>query len=409
MGAEIGNSTQKLHARGPIGLRELCTFKYLVEGDGPGPRPDARRRVRLGSSAGRSTRRTRPPRLRAGGARRSSGSTACVLRAGRTRRRTRRPRPTRAPSAARAVPARGGGRRAPRRVARSRSTAGPRPTRSIPCGSCMTRRPEDELTFIVGGDMAQRCPTWREPEARPRARRLAVAERDGRPPRRHRSSACAGCAARPSACASSTCRASTSRPRSIRRRVADGPADPLPRARRRRRARSQRAGCTDDARWPASMTLTPRAARRPRSPATPPTRRRSTSSSSTCAACSATPTSSSSAPATPTARPRRSTTASTRGSRRTTACCRAASRALTRGALDPHGLPRRGRPRLHARGARLLPPRAALGRGARDATSTDERLRPRQRRRPPVRRPSASGARGLEPPTFWLPARRSPS
>jgi glutamate-5-semialdehyde dehydrogenase len=34
MGAEIGNSTQKLHARGPIGLRELCTFKYLVEGEG---------------------------------------------------------------------------------------------------------------------------------------------------------------------------------------------------------------------------------------------------------------------------------------------------------------------------------------------------------------------------------------
>jgi glutamate-5-semialdehyde dehydrogenase len=34
MGAEIGNSTQKLHARGPIGARELCTFKYLVEGAG---------------------------------------------------------------------------------------------------------------------------------------------------------------------------------------------------------------------------------------------------------------------------------------------------------------------------------------------------------------------------------------
>jgi glutamate-5-semialdehyde dehydrogenase len=34
MGAEIGNSTQKLHARGPIGLRELCTFKYLIQGDG---------------------------------------------------------------------------------------------------------------------------------------------------------------------------------------------------------------------------------------------------------------------------------------------------------------------------------------------------------------------------------------
>ena len=34
MGAEIGTSTQKLHARGPIGLRELCTFKYVVEGSG---------------------------------------------------------------------------------------------------------------------------------------------------------------------------------------------------------------------------------------------------------------------------------------------------------------------------------------------------------------------------------------
>ncbi len=34
MGAEIGNSTQKLHARGPIGVRELCTFKYLIEGNG---------------------------------------------------------------------------------------------------------------------------------------------------------------------------------------------------------------------------------------------------------------------------------------------------------------------------------------------------------------------------------------
>jgi glutamate-5-semialdehyde dehydrogenase len=34
LGAEIGNSTQKLHARGPIGLRELCTTKYIVEGSG---------------------------------------------------------------------------------------------------------------------------------------------------------------------------------------------------------------------------------------------------------------------------------------------------------------------------------------------------------------------------------------
>jgi glutamate-5-semialdehyde dehydrogenase len=34
MGAEIGNSTQKLHARGPIALRELTTTKYIVHGDG---------------------------------------------------------------------------------------------------------------------------------------------------------------------------------------------------------------------------------------------------------------------------------------------------------------------------------------------------------------------------------------
>ncbi|HEX6752005.1 MAG TPA: glutamate-5-semialdehyde dehydrogenase [Solirubrobacterales bacterium] len=34
MGAEIGNSTQKLPARGPIGLRELTTYKYVVRGDG---------------------------------------------------------------------------------------------------------------------------------------------------------------------------------------------------------------------------------------------------------------------------------------------------------------------------------------------------------------------------------------
>jgi glutamate-5-semialdehyde dehydrogenase len=34
MGAEIGNSTQKLHARGPIGLAELTTYQYVVTGDG---------------------------------------------------------------------------------------------------------------------------------------------------------------------------------------------------------------------------------------------------------------------------------------------------------------------------------------------------------------------------------------
>lgn len=34
MGAEIGISTQKLHARGPLGLRELTSFKFLINGNG---------------------------------------------------------------------------------------------------------------------------------------------------------------------------------------------------------------------------------------------------------------------------------------------------------------------------------------------------------------------------------------
>ncbi len=33
-GAEIGISTDRLHARGPMGLRELCSYKYLVDGTG---------------------------------------------------------------------------------------------------------------------------------------------------------------------------------------------------------------------------------------------------------------------------------------------------------------------------------------------------------------------------------------
>ena len=34
MGAEIGIATGKMHARGPVGLEQLCSFKYLVHGEG---------------------------------------------------------------------------------------------------------------------------------------------------------------------------------------------------------------------------------------------------------------------------------------------------------------------------------------------------------------------------------------
>ena len=34
LGCEMGISTQKLHARGPMGLEEICTYKYVIHGDG---------------------------------------------------------------------------------------------------------------------------------------------------------------------------------------------------------------------------------------------------------------------------------------------------------------------------------------------------------------------------------------
>ena len=121
MGAEIGNSTQKLHARGPIGLRELCTFKYLVEGDGQVRRAALARVGLLGGTFN-------PPHLGhlvcAQEALASSGSTACCS-CRCTRRRTRRSRATPASSTAWSCAGGGGGRRAARRVARRGRRRGP--------------------------------------------------------------------------------------------------------------------------------------------------------------------------------------------------------------------------------------------------------------------------------------------
>ena len=70
--------------------------------------------------------------------------------------------------------------------------------------------PEDELTFIMGGDMAHALPTWHEPEAVLSLATLGVAEREGvgRPTS---PSASPGSPA-PTESASSTCLASTSLP-----------------------------------------------------------------------------------------------------------------------------------------------------------------------------------------------------
>ena len=34
LGAEIGISTDRLHARGPMGLAELCSYKFVIDGSG---------------------------------------------------------------------------------------------------------------------------------------------------------------------------------------------------------------------------------------------------------------------------------------------------------------------------------------------------------------------------------------
>ena len=71
------------------------------------------------------------------------------------------------------------GDRAPRRLARGRRPRGSVVHGRSCSGRCTDAAPEDELTFIVGGDMAHSLPAWREPEEVLALARLAVAEREG--------------------------------------------------------------------------------------------------------------------------------------------------------------------------------------------------------------------------------------
>ena len=95
------------------------------------------------------------------------------------------------------------------------------------------RAPGDELTFIVGGDMAASLPSWREPERAARARHARRRRARREPARPGSSERCRELARAPSASSFFDMpRIDISSSTMLRARVARGRADPLPRARR---------------------------------------------------------------------------------------------------------------------------------------------------------------------------------
>ena len=188
MGAEIGNSTQKLHARGPIGLRELTTFKYVVHGDGQVRLSRGRLELGSGRRGRRSRGRVQPAAHRAPGARAGGGVPAGARRVSCWCRPARRR--TSGSSRSRDADVRLEMTRLAAATDALLEASDVETSREGPSFTFRTlellsdARPGDELVFLMGADVAAGLESWREPAAGAGAGaagdRRAAGERAGR-------------------------------------------------------------------------------------------------------------------------------------------------------------------------------------------------------------------------------------
>ena len=204
MGAEIGNSTQKLHARGPIGAARAHHLQVRGRGLRAGPRVGARLRVGILGGA------FNPPHL---------GHLVCAQEAlvqleldrvvlvpvGQAPHRELEDDPgaeARLEMVELAIA--GDERFAVSRMELDRE--GPSYTADTLAAAARRESPDDELFLILGGDQAAALPSWHEPE-----QVLELADGGGRRARWAGRASAIGiklapaCAA-PTACATSTCR-----------------------------------------------------------------------------------------------------------------------------------------------------------------------------------------------------------